>query len=57
MTENTEALLFAEWIGYNYVRLHNCWVHKYADQRNKDNWKQTSYLYEIWINRKRLALT
>jgi|LakMenE01Jun11ns_1017448.scaffolds.fasta_scaffold6167791_1 uncharacterized protein YacL (UPF0231 family) len=39
---------FSEWVAYNYVRLHEVWVHKYADQRNKDNWKDTGELWKLW---------
>jgi hypothetical protein len=44
-----QTLQFAEWIGLNYVRLHECWVHRYADQRNKDNWKDTGELFGYWM--------
>jgi len=44
-----QTLQFAEWIGTNYVRLHGCWVHRYADQTNKDNWKDTGELFEYWM--------
>jgi hypothetical protein len=39
---------FSEWVAYNYVRLHEVWVHKHADQRNKDNWKNTGELWALW---------
>ena len=39
---------FAEWCGKTYVRLNECWVHRYADQRNKDNWKDTGELWKLW---------
>jgi hypothetical protein len=39
---------FSEWIGTNYVRLHECWVHRYSDQRNKDNYKNTGELWKLW---------
>lgn len=39
---------FSEWVAYNYVRLNEVWVHKYADQRNKDNWKDTGELWALW---------
>lgn len=39
---------FAEWCGLTYVRLNGCWVHRYADQRNKDNWKDTGELWKLW---------
>lgn len=41
---------FAEWLNMNYIRLNKVWVHKYADQRNKINWKTTEELYEFWLN-------
>lgn len=43
-----DAWKFAEWVAYTYVRLHDVWVHKYADQRNKDNWKDTGELWKFW---------
>ena len=39
---------FAEWVAYTYVRLNEVWVHKYADQSNKDNWKDTGELWALW---------
>lgn len=39
---------FAEWAGQHYIRLHECWVHRFADQRNKDNWKDTGELWKLW---------
>lgn len=39
---------FAEWTGQHYIRLHECWVHRFADQRNKDNWKDTGELWKLW---------
>ena len=39
---------FAEWCGLTYVRLNDCWVHRYADQRNRDNWKDTGELWKLW---------
>ena len=39
---------FAEWVAERYVRLHEVWVHKYSDQRNKDNWKDTGELWKLW---------
>jgi hypothetical protein len=43
-----EAFAFAEFMGLHYIRLHEVWVYKYSDQRNKDNWRTTETLYEIW---------
>ena len=45
-----DTLQFAEWIGLHYVRLHECWVSKYVDQRNKDNWKDTGELFGHWMS-------
>lgn len=45
-----DTLQFAEWIAFHYVRLHECWVSKYADQRNKDNWKDTGELFGHWMS-------
>lgn len=42
------ALQFAEWIGEHYIKLHGCWVHRYVDQTNKDNWKDTGELFGVW---------
>ena len=39
---------FSEWIGQHYIRLHECWVHRFSDQRNKDNWKDTGELWKLW---------
>jgi hypothetical protein len=44
-----DAWAFAEWVAYNYVRLSDCWVSKYADQRNQDNWKDTGELWKFWV--------
>jgi hypothetical protein len=41
---------FAEWLGRNYIRLNKVWVHRYADQRDENNWKTTEQLYAFWIN-------
>lgn len=39
-----EMMEFAEWAGIYYVRLNDCWVHRYTDQRNSENWHKTSDL-------------
>lgn len=39
---------FAEWCGLTYTRLNGCWVHRHADQRNKDNFKDTGELWRLW---------
>jgi hypothetical protein len=49
MTEK-QAFEFAEWIGYNYIRLHGCWwVHRYEPQR-VDKYRSTEQLYKFWTN-------
>ena len=40
---------FAEWIARHYVRLNSVWVGRYADQRNKANYKDTGELFAHWI--------
>lgn len=37
---------FAEWAAGNYIRLHGTWVHKFADQRKKENYINTEQLWE-----------
>jgi hypothetical protein len=44
------TLQFAEWIGFNYVRLNSFWVHRYADQGNSNNWKTTGELFAYWMD-------
>ena len=39
---------FAEWLGEHYVKLNGCWVGRYSDQRNKDDWHETGELWSIW---------
>ena len=39
-----EMVEFVEYCGKSYTRLHGVWCHKYADQRDKSNWKTTSDL-------------
>ena len=46
---------FAEWTGKHYIRLNECWVHRYADQRNRDNWKDTGELWALWWEKYRNA--
>lgn len=41
---------FIEWLGYHHLRLNEIWVHKYADQRDQNNWKTTEQLYQFWLN-------
>lgn len=48
------AIGFSEWCASKYVKLHNCWVGHYTDQRNKDNWKKTPELLEIYKKEKGL---
>jgi hypothetical protein len=45
-----DTFQFSEWIAYNYIRLHACWIHKYDDQRNKDNFKETGELFKFWMD-------
>jgi hypothetical protein len=40
---------FTEWIGVNYIRLKDVWIHRYSDQRDRRNWKTTEELYDKWI--------
>ena len=40
------AFEFAEWLGYNYIRLHGVWVHKFVSQMDKENWKTTDELFK-----------
>ena len=42
------AIGFAEWTCGRYIKLHSVWVGIYADQRNKENWKTTKELLEIY---------
>lgn len=46
---------FAEWVGENYVRLNNVWVHRFSDQRDSKNWKTSEQLYDYWKDRLRLS--
>lgn len=48
------AIGFAEWTCGRYVKLHNVWVGIYQDQRNRDNWKTTKELLEIFKKEKGL---
>jgi len=41
---------FAEWAAGNYIRLHGTWVHKFADQRNEENFISTEELWERYNN-------
>jgi len=43
-----DVVMFMEWAAYNYIRLNNAWVHKYASQTNKDFWLSTDKLYELY---------
>lgn len=47
-----ETLEFTEWVCYNYIRLHNVWVHKLKNQLDKSNYLTTKELYDFWIKRK-----
>jgi hypothetical protein len=40
---------FAEWTAFRYVRLHGCWVHKYASQTDKSNYLTTSELIQEFL--------
>ena len=39
---------FAEWLGENYIRLHEVWVHRYNNQLDEKNYKTTEDLYVWW---------
>ncbi len=39
---------FIEWVGLHYIRMNKVWCHKFRDQRDKDNWKTTQELYELF---------
>lgn len=41
---------FAEWAAGNYIRLHGTWLHKFADQRKKENYISTEELWEKYNN-------
>lgn len=40
---------FIEWAAYNYIRLHEVWVHKFVSQTDKANWITTEDLHEFWL--------
>jgi hypothetical protein len=48
------AIGFAEWTCGRYIKLHSVWVGIYTDQRNKENWKTTKELLEIYKKEKGL---
>lgn len=48
--DKKDAFQFAEWAGYNFIRLSEVWVHRYADASGKENWKTTEDLYIFWCN-------
>jgi len=52
--ETKEAFKFAEWLGQHFVRLHMVWVHKYHDQRDRNNYRTTEELYERWLDNKKI---
>lgn len=43
-----DVVMFMEWAAYNYIRLNDFWVHKYASQTDKDFWLTTDKLYFIY---------
>lgn len=54
MLTKTEALKFAEFTGLYYVRLHKVWVHRYANQSEKENWRTTEQVYEEYLENKEI---
>jgi hypothetical protein len=48
------AIEFAEWCASKYMKLHSVWCPIFGDQRNKDNWKTTKDLLEIFKKEKGL---
>lgn len=46
--EGYYSVEFLEWCGLNYIRLHGCWVHRFASQLENENWKSTEQLYQIY---------
>lgn len=52
-SREVDIIAFSEWAGWNYIRHHGCWVGKYMDQRNKENWYSTEKLIEIFQSLKK----
>ena len=51
-----DAWAFAEWTGEHYIRMHECWVPRFADQRDKSNWIDTADLWKLWYENYRTSL-
>lgn len=48
------AIFFAEWCANKYVKLHSVWCPIFGDQRDKNNWRTTKELLEIFKKEKGL---
>jgi len=48
------AIEFAEWCCSRYTKLHSVWCPIFGDQRDKNNWKTTKELLEIYKKEKGL---
>jgi hypothetical protein len=48
------AIEFAEWCCSRYAKLHSVWCPIFGDQRDKNNWRTTKELLEIFKKEKGL---
>jgi hypothetical protein len=48
------AIIFSEWCANRYVKLHSVWCPIFGDQRDKNNWKTSNELLEIFKKEKGL---
>lgn len=46
------AIEFSNWCANRYVKLHSVWCPIYGDQRDKNNWKTSNELLEIFKKEK-----
>lgn len=49
------AIGFADWCCSKYTKLHSVWCPIFGDQRDKNNWKTTKELLEIYKKEKGLC--
>ncbi len=47
-SEANEAVLFAEWCGNKYVKLHSAWVSRYVSETDSKLYHTTTELYKIF---------
>jgi hypothetical protein len=51
-TDSSGAIEFSEWCCSRYAKLYSVWCPIFGDQRDKNNWKTTKELLEIFKKEK-----